>query len=111
MSLSKAEKVVNLKKEQHEFVEQNERGTNARTGAREPLESWTREFEEIVSHMARLCDRMTALVARADEAGELTLERRKRLVEACHNAPRWLFVEADGQIEMPARYRMPYVDA
>jgi ParB-like chromosome segregation protein Spo0J len=111
--LSKAEKLVHLPTEQQrEVVLQNNRGNNVRPGTPEQRQSWARQFDEMASQAERMCARMADLIARAEKEGELTPERRERLVEACHNAPRWLFVETEQPEEIPEpRYSMPFKDA
>jgi len=111
--LSKAERFVHLPPEQQrEVVAQNDSGTNARPGKREERRSWARRFEAMASHVERICARMSDLVAAAEEAGELTLERRERLAAAWRNAPHWLFVEIEHQEDIAApHYRMPFEEA
>jgi ParB-like chromosome segregation protein Spo0J len=112
ISLSKAEKLVHLPPEQQrKVVAQNDSGTNVRPGKREQSQSWARRFEEMASQAERICARMADLIARAEKEGELTPELRELLVEACRNAPRWLFVETARPEDPAPDSLMPFEDA
>jgi ParB-like chromosome segregation protein Spo0J len=111
ISLSKAEKLVRLrKKPPREVVTQNDCGTSVRAGTEE-RQSWTRQFDEVASQLERLCAQTADLVARAEKAGELTPERRKLLLGAWHNAPRWLVADTERQENMTPLYLMPCEEA
>jgi hypothetical protein len=111
--LSRAEKLMHLTTaQQREVVTQNDGGTDLQPGKRKECRSWSRQFDEMVSETERLCTRMTYLIARADDAGELMPEHRQRLREAWQKAPRWLFVDAQYSEEIPsAPYFMPFDEA
>jgi hypothetical protein len=91
ISLNRAEKFVQLPEaQQHEVVAPSDVQAALRTkAAHEPREQWTRRFDPIISQAERLCSRIEALAARAEEAGELAPERKERLVEVWRRA-RWL---------------------
>jgi hypothetical protein len=111
--LSRAEKLIHLTTaQQREVVAQNDGGTDLRPGKGKQRRSWAHQFDEMVSETERLCTRMTDLITRADDAGELMPERRQRLREAWQKAPRWLFVDAQFSEEIPsARYFMRFDEA
>jgi hypothetical protein len=113
MSLSRAEKLLHIPLGQkRQFVAQNDRKTTARPKTRELSHYWARQFDEVILQTERLCARTAGLIARAEEANELTPERRERLAAAWRNAPCAPFVESEPQEEIAApAYRMPFDEA
>ena len=95
VSLNKAEWIARHPEQQPEIVAQGDRHTALRTSARKPRQQWMRQFDQVARETELLCYRIARLRARAEEAGELTLERRNRLAHACRGAARRFTVEAE----------------
>ena len=89
MSLNRAEKFVQLPEAQQRGVVMP---SDVQAALQTPREQWTRRFDSIISQAERLCSRIEALAARAEEAGELAPERKERLVQAWRRA-RWVLAE------------------
>jgi hypothetical protein len=103
ISLNRAEKLVQLPEaQQHEVVVPSDIQAALQTKVHEPREQWTRRFDQLISQAERLCSRIEALAARAEEAGELAPERRERLVQMWRRS-QWLLAVQN--------YRMPVKEA
>ena len=92
--------------QQPEIAASNHSGDALRAPAGKPRQQWMRRFEKMALDAERLCHRMLRLATDAEKAGELTPDRRERLLDTWRDSAQ-RFARVAEELERAAQHGAP----